>query len=364
MAGVIPVPLRNWTRDMIISPALNYKEADLLSDRTHKRGHQVFLSNLQYELSDSSRHGKYVLLKLVEPMDIDEDEDNDDELDHSPFIRGRSYAMWRSLNEEQKGWWTERADIVNRRHIPGILHRLVGWISDKDHIKQNIRKDFIAVRTIFRAMILYRREDVVDERVLECFKPEIPFRLGTQSYRKKIILRSFLIDVLLGKAPIFSKCGNNIVFRTDRRILLHIASRTRAKEFFDIGDLNVAEFFQRETQLSYAMCGKVQIRYNNGKEKLAYIVNEDADYWYICTVCNKDGRCDKVRFNRNNGTFNYQGIRGNITSTAAQSLFEVTFYWPIRIHIRFSSQHMSITANRMVYRTEGNAMMLDDRLST
>ena len=112
------------------------------------------------------------------------------------------------------------------------------------------------------------------------------------------------------------------------------------------------------------MCGKVQIRYNNGKEKLAYIVNEDVDYWYIRTVCNKDGRCDKVRFNRNNGTFNYQGIRGNITSTAAQSFFEVTCYWPIRIHIRFSLQDMSITANRMVYRTVGNAMMLDDRLST
>ena len=104
-----------------------------------------------------------MLLEFDVRVDIDEDKDNNDGLDHFPFIRDRAYAMWRLLNEEQRGWWEERADIVNQRHIPGILRRLIGWISDKDHIKQNIRKDFLAVRKIFLAMVLHRRKDVIDE---------------------------------------------------------------------------------------------------------------------------------------------------------------------------------------------------------
>ena len=209
-----------------------------------------------------------------------------------------------------------------------------------------------------------KRSDRNDGRYLRRFAPEVNVYLGTQTYRKQINLSSLLLNYLLGKEPSFSKVRSNVVHNTESLLVLCVASRRRIQEIFTVGELNGAEIYERKSKRWFALCGKVQIKYRNGKAALAYILDEDNDHWILRTDNNQDGRCSKVPFSRGNGTFEYGGVRGKITSTTAQSNFQVTNYWPIRIRISLRLQQMSIIGSRMVYERDEDVMMLDDKLCT
>ena len=83
------------------------------------------------------------------PMEMEEDESNDndlvvdDEFDFT-YIRERASNLWSQLNDEQRGWWNERAQFVIERHILGILRRLTAWISTSENIKNAFERILFA----------------------------------------------------------------------------------------------------------------------------------------------------------------------------------------------------------------------------
>jgi len=194
------------------------------------------------------------------------------------------------------------------------------------------------------------------------FPPEQPFKLGSQSYRNKITLQALLMEVIFGKPKMYNKVAANIVTKSDRVLLLHVASHRRVLEIFNISDMNVAEFFNRNNQHYYAMCGKVQIKYRRSRtSEVAYILDEDATKWYLKTESNEEAVCPKSKFSITNGRYIHSstGGRTNGTNGTGQHSFKISTYWPIRIRLNVNNQSIRVTTNRMVYHKSGKTVTLD-----
>ena len=74
---------------------------------------------------------------MLLPMEVDKDESNDKDWDvEFSTICEQATLLWMQLNDEQRGWWSDRADMVNSRHIPGIVNYLTCWITTPDNIKK------------------------------------------------------------------------------------------------------------------------------------------------------------------------------------------------------------------------------------
>ena len=182
------------------------------------------------------------------------------------------------------------------------------------------------------------------------FPPERRFRLLTQSYRKKIVLRSLLMNVFLGKNN--SNVKQNIIEENENVVLFHVGSHRRAKEIFDIGGLNAAELQNRNRRF-FAMCGKVQIKCSQNDVKKGYIINETKDSFQIQFTNNTTkGKCKKPVFDRNLGVYKYDNAKGKFSGDCRRS-FQMTDYKPVRVQLSLPSGIMKITTNRMVYEKKG-----------
>ena len=158
------------------------------------------------------------------------------------------------------------------------------------------------------------------------------------------------MNVFLGKKN--SNVKGNIIEESENVVLFHVGSHRRAKEIFDIGGLNAAEFENRNGRF-FAMCGKVQIKCSRNQVKKGYIINETKDSFQIQFTNNTTkGKCKKPVFDRNLGRYNYDNAKGKFSGDCRRS-FQMTDYKPVRVQLSLPSGIMKITTNRMVYEKKG-----------
>lgn len=132
------------------------------------------------------------------------------------------------------------------------------------------------------------------------------------------------------------------------------------KEIFNIASLNPAKF-QNRSGTFYAMCGRVEIQYENSTlTATAHVVNEDRWYFYLYFTTNNTGRCRKpisrvfenINVSSRYRSYNFQNSTKRIVGRRGRA-FRVTDYKPVRVLFLLTNCDMRIMTNRFVYTQEG-----------
>ena len=133
--------------------------------------------------------------------------------------------------------------------------------------------------------------------------------------------------------------GLEVVYRSKKLAVMHIASMKRMQELFSLCGLCGAQFF-KVNGWSYVCSGKVDI-VQNGQYLLGYIMEEIGDRWRVRLEDNTDVQVRRVYYHTKRNGYTYplgQNSRRNIISQ----------YWPIRIMVSITGD-CRITLNRLTF---------------
>ena len=153
------VAFSSYKRRFIVDAPINWREEGeyKLNSNRNKTAYQVYYSNFLFKLEDRTNPEKNIILGLANQRAPGEEEDDDGEIEepttpNNAAIRLRINEIWRDLPQRNKIFWQERANILNKRPVVGLMVRVYPWMNN-DFIKQCLRKDWIAVWTILQNMV-------------------------------------------------------------------------------------------------------------------------------------------------------------------------------------------------------------------
>jgi len=184
----------------------------------------------------------------------------------------------------------------------------------------------------------------IDSQVVCCFGDE-RLRLGSQSFRKFNL--PYLLRLSLFGEEYSNLHDNELVKKTARRIVLHIASMRRVKKLFTVENECGVSFLEINRTLS--CCGKVKMKNRNGGNMLGYIIDETKLEFKIQLENNDVVWLDRIKWSRERKSFVY----GNMLDCK----WMITQYWPIRCVIISISGDSKLTLNRFAFNRRNNKII-------
>ena len=163
--------------------------------------------------------------------------------------------------------------------------------------------------------------------------------MHSQSYRSlyvNLLLRQTLFGVTYGKMK-----HDEVVHKTKRVTVLHIASRDRMIQLFSIAGLCGVTYYKVYGHC-HSCCGKVNC-FHRGRHIIGYIPSESRNKWNVHLVNNKVIELGKVHCNRNGSGYKYPDL--NLRNRPG---YLVTQYWPVRFLVH-SNGDCKFTLNRVTF---------------
>ena len=153
-------------------------------------------------------------------------------------------------------------------------------------------------------------------------------------------LNKLLKAVLFGIG--FEKIHNNyeLVYKTKKEVVIHIASMQRMRDIFSLNGLEPCH--QERRGMMYACSAKVSLLNRSGQSIIDYVTKEDNDNLFVLldngkNVCIRCPQFDKKV------DYNVYDVHGS------ESGYSISQYWPIRFKFNASGASY-FTLNRVVRR--------------
>lgn len=346
------------TAEEIVALPLTSKEQAHRS--RNRRAFNVFVS--YYVLNFKLMHPHEQHQKVFEMLEIRADNQDgfySDEDSTDSHIERREQSVeykfsfkcacrkWNCLREEIKEAWVQRTVNLNGRFLPGAFVNIPNCIGGGDlnrvrtSVLSSLSRDWRVILAIMKSAITRsRRQDGISLTVHRFGKERVKLRL--QTYRK-FLLPSLLNLVLFGGDSYSHLTNREVVYKTRRIVVIHIASQRRMREMFTVVEECGVEFVVGGIMNTCCGVVNVQVRGEGGgcKNVKGYIVDE-CDRKYNIVL----GNGERIKMN----TLNYDVVdcMYKYDLNFDRRNRKITHYDPIRLMIA-QNGFCSTTLNRLRY---------------
>ena len=337
--------MNNLNRNDIVTMPYNFKETQ---HRSRKRlGYHVFLSRYVTDFKEMPKIQQLQIVKgqqwvedhgganLRNPGLTDGDEDSDFSVatyDEIAETCVRSFelvscagAHWRFLSLALKEAWKLRALRLNKRALPAKFTFIPHVLKEdfKSKVLQSLTNEWFVSGTNMKRSIMKAPRRELSAMVYVFGSERI--ELLSKTYRV-FYMSDLLKECIFGDN--FSKLKKSeILTRSKRQVLIHIASNARIKKLFSLNSFtSVCETLNGKV---YSCAGKVSV-IKNGREMLGYILSESGNSIKVVLANNTTVELDrpKFRYSENTNKFQY------IFPSAPARRYRIIEYNPIRIIVK------------------------------
>ena len=277
--------------------------------------------------------------------------DDDDEATVDSVMTPRTAKSYEVLRAASICWlefplniqcaWKERAAALNLLPVKGKLKRIPGALklpSLNLNVIDSLTHDWSYIVALFRSAIVRKSRSGESERRYQFGDEEVV--LGNQIYRSFHL--NYLVRLSLFGDDFAGLKDWEIIKKTRRVTVVHIASFTRVCKIFEIAGLSAVLF--PKGSILYSCAGKVSlVSKGSNLAMVGYIIRETKVTFTVRCGYAKDIIMRKPRFE--NGRYVYDAC-----SDFSNEL-SITQYWTIRFKISISGATSS-TVNRLVLNDE------------
>ena len=338
----------NYTQQQIVGLPLSEKER--CHESRSRRGVHVFLSRFYGEFSALPLEERILLAAGdgAEDASVDSTDTIVNEGPKFKEIMQMARQRWRSLSEEAKNGWNERADNLNSCPTAGKLEIIPEDLDEpslEDNVKIAISQELRKFSQQMKPTIVRRRARNRSELSQATYKfGKESVTLQSQRYKK------FTFNYLL-KLTIF---GTGYRYLTDTELvenevgkkttLVHFCSLQRMREVFTHANLNTLQFLKEER--IHTCCAKVNTRSNiTNRDMIGYIFDKDESYWTIKLLNNNLLQLPRGIYLSSSGVYHFPPCQN--------SQRYITQYWPVRMKVTDSGE-AAFTFNRVCMDNEQN----------
>ena len=237
---------------------------------------------------------------------------------------------WQSYSSEMKSAWKSYAEVLNQRPVPGKLYSIPSPIGgeDKDMFRDNVLESLtLEWRKIVRVLktSITRRATAKLSSRKYTFGSEV-VSIQSQSFRDIDFSLLLLLSIFGGK-DYSTMRADEIIKKTTRVTLLHIASQRRMDDLFTLSGLSATTFYTPSTVMTCS--GKVNILTVRERNILGYIVDERNNMWKVKLENNETIWMPQLRYDHCRQEYNYDDLNNPAES-------KITMYWPIRLFINLN----------------------------
>ena len=238
--------------------------------------------------------------------------------------------------------WKFYAEGLNQRPIPGKLYSIPNAIGGQDaSLVANCVLEALTVewQKLVRSMkcFITRRPRAILSSKKYKFGSEVVL-IQSQSFRA--IDFSLLLQLtLFGGKDYKNMRAHEVIKRTNRLTLLHIASQRRMDAIFTISGLSATTFHTTSTVMTCS--GKVNIETAQKRNLLGYILDERNHRWKVKLETNETIWMPQLIYNRVNHAYDYDTWHDGVDK-------RITMYWPIRILISVNCE-CKMTFNQLIW---------------
>ena len=244
---------------------------------------------------------------------------------------------------EIKEAWKQRAEMLNRLPLPGKFVHVPSEIGSAEGAENEFVKIILESLTIewdntykiMKRCITKSPKASISKTVCNFGHEKV--ELNSQTLRT-LYIPYLLQRCMFGKD--FCKLRKyELIRKTNRQVLIHIASQRRMRDLFTLEDRCAVEFKVRVEGICVykKTCGgKVNILIDN-KNIIGYIVDESNGRWKIQLASNRTIWLNMVRLNADMpGYYEYNTWKAT----------RITTYWPIRLLV-YTNGNCKLTLNRI-----------------
>ena len=250
---------------------------------------------------------------------------------------------WKKYSIKHQTAWKERAAALNLLPVDGKLKRLPNKLkipSLNTNVIDSVKHDWNYIVGLFRSAILRKPRSGESERRYKFGDEEVV--LGNQVYRAFHL--NFLVRLVLLGDDFDGLKEWEIVKKTKRVVVIHIASYTRMCKLFQIAGLSAVSFLK--DSFTYTCAGKVSLLSKSSNlTMIGYVMRETKSSFTVRCGRAKEIVVRKPRLE--NGIYMYDNCCDYSKDVYIQQ------YWPIRFKVSISGA-TSFTVNRLVMNKELN----------
>lgn len=260
----------------------------------------------------------------------------------------RAAAMkWQSYSIEMKTAWTTRATSLNQQPPnDGNFESIPAQLVDDENsqsinskiIIQSLSTDWVNLSRQFRNALLPSTRITRRHKQYRFGNEVVP--LLFQKYR--IFYLNYILKLSIFGYPLFSNLHHHeIILRKKRECILHIYSHERASNLMTFGGVNACSIIKNGKR--FLMCGKVNLKNGDGKNRIGYIIEEDGDILNVLLdgLCIGDPfvRLQRPVYNPDLGKFEF--TNRNSGSHEGET-YQLSHIWPIRIKMNVHTGNSSL----------------------
>lgn len=324
---------------------INTKEEEHKS--RNRLGFHVFLSRYIYDFRKLSLMQQKHLVKMKlsinffprEDVSIDSTSSLIDEKVKHCYVMKLACNEWKKIyNNKMKIQWQKRATILNARKLPGKFVNIPINIKDKlhNHVMDSLTYEWESLIKVLKNSITS-----APKRILAIKKYKFGHELVTlhsQSYRD--IKLSYILELTIFGQGYNNLLKKEIIKKTNKTMLVHIASKERMDVLFSKEDYCATEFVIKTFGGGIVTtAGKVNVlRY--GKNMQGYILKQKYNKWLVLFLDDSTAWIDIPLYCNDSHRYKFNCKKGNN---------QITEYWPIRIIIKLKGGGLRFTLNRLGY---------------
>ena len=289
--------------------------------------------------NDKVRLGRHRIINNRDDISIDSTSSCLTEKVPRATIYRSACKNWRyDTTVKVKKAWKSRASTLNNRKLPGkFLHipfSIERHNSIESRVLQALTYEWDNIVTFFKNCITRDPRKSTSSMVYTFGKEKVP--VLSQTYRE--FRFSFLMERTLFGDNLSILKKNEVVLKTKKQVLLHICSQKRMKTIFSKEASNATEFLVDKYDINYthSCCAKINVLFNK-KNIIGYILEESRGKWKILLENNKIIYKNLLKYSSKRNEYIYK--------TTGKYL--ITFYWPIRILMKYNGKGVRITLNRV-----------------
>ena len=222
-----------------------------------------------------------------------------------------------------------RANMLNSREpCDGTPRSLPRSVCDPEMITKSLELDWNSLVNIFRNCILNGRKTNINIGKTIRFGNEI-VNLRNQFFRRFHV--NHLLKLFLFGSPLFSSIhSHEIIYRTNKVVILHLFSHRRINDLLSLGGLKACTFIKDNRK--YVCCAKVNLKLN-GKSVVGFVIDEEDECLIVEVQGIKDNiRCKRPKFESAIGNYVYDN------SICSPDEFIVSEIWPLCLKLNTSGQ--------------------------
>ena len=255
--------------------------------------------------------------------------------------------LWHLLDGKVHEAWKKRAVRLNMVPLPGTFRSFPKEISKKPRISGNklleelvfdsLKCDWEMVCKVIKSSITCHPRVVDSQRKYKVGREMVVIQNQVfWNFHMNKLLNNVLFGY--GYAKLYD---HEIVHKSKKQIVIHIASRQRMTELFSLNGLVACS--QARHGMMFTCCGKVGLVNSAGQSIIGYIMQENNNSLSVLLENNAVVSVDRPIYDSSLGSYVY-----NIDGTGEYS---VSQYWPIRFRLNHSGKTFFLL-NRVVLRKE------------